>query len=78
MKLHSVSTEGREKLNEIKPKTIGASRIKRSFTIRYKCIINIYWEIMKVIKYCPICNSESFETYMKSKDFSVSKEDFVL
>ena len=31
---------------------------------------------MKVIKYCPICNSDSFETYMKSKDFSVSKEDF--
>ena len=31
---------------------------------------------MKYIKYCPICSSESFECHMKSKDFSVSKEDF--
>ena len=31
---------------------------------------------MKRIKYCPICSSESFECYIKSKDFSVSKEDF--
>ena len=31
---------------------------------------------MKYIKYCPICSSESFECHIKSKDFSVSKEDF--
>ena len=31
---------------------------------------------MKHIKHCPICSSESFECHMKSKDFSVSKEDF--
>ena len=31
---------------------------------------------MKLIKNCPICNSESYESHMKSKDFSVSKEDF--
>lgn len=31
---------------------------------------------MKYIKYCPVCGSESFECHIKTKDFSVSKEDF--
>lgn len=33
---------------------------------------------MKVIKNCLICNSTSFEEHLKSKDFSVSKEDFTI
>lgn len=33
---------------------------------------------MKEIKNCLVCNSTSFEEYLKSKDFSVSKEDFTI
>lgn len=33
---------------------------------------------MKEIKNCPICDSTSFETHIKTKDFSVSKEEFII
>ena len=33
---------------------------------------------MKEIKNCLVCNSTSFEEHLKSKDFSVSKEDFTI
>lgn len=33
---------------------------------------------MKEIKNCPVCDSTSFETHIKSKDFSVSKEEFII
>ena len=33
---------------------------------------------MEEVKYCPICESNSFRTHIKSKDFSVSNEDFTI
>ncbi len=33
---------------------------------------------MEEVKYCPICESNSFKTHIRSKDFSVSKENFTI